>query len=85
MRGSFGSTPQRTQATRSGCVFSFRNDRPARPETKILALVSTGHFFSHIYLIALPPLFPLLEAELGVGYAALGLLLALPNLATMVL
>jgi len=30
---------------------------------------------SHIYLIALPPLFPLLQAELGLGYAELGLLL----------
>lgn len=59
--------------------------RPARREAKVLALVSTGHFFSHFYLIVLPPLFPLLEAELGVGYAALGLLLTLPNLATMVL
>jgi len=29
---------------------------------------------SHIYLIALPPLFPLLQAELGLGYAELGLL-----------
>ncbi len=58
---------------------------PARREGKVLALVSTGHFFSHFYLIVLPPLFPLLEAELGVGYAALGLLLTLPNLTTMVL
>jgi MFS family permease len=50
-----------------------------------LALISSGHFCSHFYLIVLPPLFPLLEAELGVGYAALGLLLTLPNLASMVL
>ena len=40
---------------------------------------------THFYLIVLPPLFPLLEAELGVGYAALGLLMTLPNLATMLL
>ena len=64
---------------------SFRSDRPARREAKLLALIGTGHFFSHFYLIVLPPLFPLLEAELGVGYAALGLLLSLPNLASMVL
>ena len=60
-------------------------DRPARREAKLLALIGTGHFFSHFYLIVLPPLFPLLEAELGVGYAALGLLMTLPNLATMLL
>jgi MFS family permease len=59
--------------------------RPARGEAKLLALIGSGHFFSHFYLIVLPPLFPLLEAELGVGYAALGLLLSLPNLATMLL
>ncbi len=64
---------------------SFGRDRPARREAKLLALIGTGHFFSHFYLIVLPPLFPLLEAELGVGYAALGLLLSLPNLASMVL
>ncbi len=57
--------------------------RPARGEAKLLALIGSGHFFSHFYLIVLPPLFPLLEAELGVGYAALGLLMTLPNLATM--
>ncbi len=56
-----------------------------RRDAKVLALVGTGHFFSHFYLIVLPPLFPLLQAELAVGYAALGLLLSLPNLATMVL
>jgi FSR family fosmidomycin resistance protein-like MFS transporter len=65
-------------------VTSFGSDRPARREAKLLALIGTGHFFSHFYLIVLPPLFPLLEAELGVGYAALGLLLSLPNLACMV-
>lgn len=59
--------------------------RPARGEAKLLALIGGGHFFSHFYLIVLPPLFPLLETELGVGYAALGLLLSLPNLATMLL
>jgi MFS family permease len=66
-------------------VTPFRKDRPARGEAKLLALIGTGHFFSHFYLIALPPLFPLLATELGVSYAALGLLMSLPNLATMVL
>jgi MFS family permease len=66
-------------------VASSQKYPPARGEAKLLTLISTGHFFSHFYLIVLPPLFPLLEAELGVGYAALGLLLTLPNLASMVL
>ncbi len=57
----------------------------ARRDAKVLALVGTGHFFSHFYTLVLPPLFPLLQAELAVSYVALGLLLTLPSLATMVL
>jgi len=47
-----------------------------RAEMKSLGLVSTGHVFSHFYMFALPPLFPLLKAEIGVNYAELGVLLA---------
>ncbi len=56
-----------------------------RRDVKVLALVGTGHFFSHFYNLLLPPLFPLLQAELAVSYTALGLLLTMPSLATMVL
>ena len=56
-----------------------------RGNAKVLALVGTGHFFAHFYVIVLPPLFPLLRDELAVSYAALGLLLTMPSLATMVL
>ncbi len=45
-----------------------------RHDGRVLGLVCGGHFMSHIYLIALPPLFPLLQAELGLSYAELGLL-----------
>ena len=31
-----------------------------------------GHFLSHFYSLVLPPLFPILRAEMGVSYAALG-------------
>lgn len=41
----------------------------------ILALVCSGHFMSHVFILCLPPLFPLLHDELGVSFAALGLLL----------
>jgi len=44
-------------------------------EARILGLVSGGHFLSHFYYLALPPLFPLMKAELGVNYTELGLLL----------
>ncbi|UCH73531.1 MAG: MFS transporter [Rhodospirillales bacterium] len=45
-----------------------------RQDGRVLGLVCGGHFMSHIYLLALPPLFPLLQAEMGLSYAELGLL-----------
>lgn len=47
-----------------------------RSAAKVIGLVSGSHFFSHFYSLLLPPLFPLLREELGVSYAALGLILA---------
>lgn len=38
-----------------------------------LALVSISHLFSHFYLVALPPLFPLMQVELGLTVTELGL------------
>lgn len=40
---------------------------------KVIGLVSAGHFFSHFYLLLLPPLFPLLRDVYGVGFTELGL------------
>ena len=48
----------------------------------IMGMIGSGHAVSHFYLLALPPLFPLLKAEFGVGYAALGLLVTAFNVAT---
>jgi MFS family permease len=47
----------------------------ARPagNAKVIGLVSTGHFFSHFYLLLLPPLFPMLRDVYGVGFTELGL------------
>ena len=53
-----------------------------RSDAKIIGLVSVAHFFSHFYVLALPPLFPVLKETYGVGYAALGLLMAVMNIAT---
>ncbi|WP_282606790.1 MFS transporter [Pelagibius sp. Alg239-R121] len=50
--------------------------------TKIIGLVSSGHFFAHFYVIVLPPLFPLLQSEFGVSYSALGLLLTVSSVTT---
>lgn len=41
----------------------------------MLGLIGAGHLMSHFYIIALPPLFPLLRIEYGLSYAELGLIL----------
>ncbi|OGA14593.1 MAG: Fosmidomycin resistance protein [Betaproteobacteria bacterium RIFCSPLOWO2_12_FULL_63_13] len=47
-----------------------------RQETKVIGLICTGHFFSHFYLLVLPPLFPLLRDIYGVGFTELGFAIA---------
>ena len=46
-----------------------------RQDSKILGVVSAGHFLSHFYLLSLPPLFFILKSEFAVSYAALGAIL----------
>jgi MFS family permease len=53
-----------------------------RRNAQVLTLVGSGHAVSHFYLLALPPLVPLLREDLGASYAALGLLVTLLNVAT---
>ena len=48
-------------------------------ETRVLGLISTGHFMSHYSQLALFPLFPLMHDDFGVGYAALGLIVTILN------
>lgn len=40
----------------------------------VVSVVSVAHFLSHVFLLAYPPLFPLLADEFGVSTARLGLL-----------
>jgi len=54
----------------------------ARERQWIVGLIAAGHFFSHFVMLALPPLFPLLMPELGIGFAAAGVLVAALNLTT---
>lgn len=59
---------------------------PFRPgETRTVALIGSAHAFSHFYMLALPPIFPLLNDSLDVSYAALGTLLMLYAIATGVM
>ena len=46
------------------------------PESRVLGVVGAGHMLSHIHGLALAPLFPLLKGDLGVSYAALGLIMS---------
>ncbi len=46
-------------------------------DIRICALIGTGHFLSHFYMLCLPPLFLSWRDEFGVSYAALGLAVAL--------
>jgi FSR family fosmidomycin resistance protein-like MFS transporter len=47
-------------------------ERP-RHDSWIIGLISTGHFLSHFYYLALPAMFLFLKEEFGVSYAELGL------------
>src|SRR5438552_17063110 len=53
--------------------------REKRTEYKAIALVSSAHFVNHFQHLVLPPLFPLLKAQLGIGFLELGLLLTVQS------
>lgn len=53
-------------------------------EATTVGLVTGGHFLSHFYILAFPPLFPMLRAELALSNAQLGLVVSVIS-AAMVL
>ena len=59
-------------------------DKGPRPggNAKVVALVSGGHFFSHFYILLLPPMFPVLRDVYGVGFTELGLAITAFSLTT---
>ncbi|MDP6174237.1 MAG: MFS transporter, partial [Rhodospirillales bacterium] len=54
----------------------------ARHTIRVLSLVGTAHFMSHLYFRALPPLFVLLVIDLNTSYTALGLIMTVYHIAT---
>jgi MFS family permease len=52
---------------------------PKRRDLKVMSLIGIGHFFSHFYILLLPPLFPLLKEAFGVDYVQLGFAIAVLN------
>ena len=60
-------------------------DAPSVPPARdagIIALIGTGHFLSHFYMLCLPPLFIAWRAEFEVSFAELGLAIALMSAVT---
>lgn len=47
-----------------------------------VALISGAHLYSHLYILLLPPLFPLIKADLGVSYTELGFAITAFSLVT---
>ncbi|MBM3491323.1 MAG: MFS transporter [Alphaproteobacteria bacterium] len=60
----------------SGMAVAARN---VSTGARAVGLVSVTHLLSHLYILSLPPLFPLLKEDLGVSYTALGLILTTFN------
>ena len=54
-------------------------------DARIVALIGTGHFLSHFYMLSLPPLFLIWAREFEVSYATLGLAIAAMSGTTAVL
>ncbi len=48
---------------------------------RVLGLIGSGHFLSHFYHLALPPLFLLIQADFGLNFASLGLIITVFNAA----
>jgi FSR family fosmidomycin resistance protein-like MFS transporter len=52
----------------------------ARRDAKIIGLISAGHFFSHFYMLCLPPLFLFLQRDFSVSFVELGFAMTAYNL-----
>ena len=53
---------------------------PFTESTKVTALISLAHLYSHFFFFVLPPLFPLLRSDLSVSYTELGALIVVFNI-----
>ncbi|WP_193181436.1 MFS transporter [Nisaea sediminum] len=51
-------------------------------DVKVISLIGVAHFFSHFYILLLPPLFPVLREQFGVSFLELGLIMTIFSAAT---
>lgn len=51
-------------------------------DAKVIGLIGIAHFFSHFYILLLPPLFPVLREQFGVSFLELGLIMTIFSGAT---
>ncbi len=77
--------------TTDAAAFRGAGDRPrdgsdpARGrEVRAIAIVSAAHFVNHFQYLVIPPLFPLLKAELGIGFVELGFALTVSAVMSVV-
>src|ERR1700680_4332103 len=61
-------------------VATYREGRDRGAEYRAIGLVSAAHFVNHFQNLVLPPLFPLLKAQLGIGFVELGFALTVANI-----
>jgi MFS transporter, FSR family, fosmidomycin resistance protein len=60
-------------------VIARRGTSERSVEVRAIALVSAAHFVNHFQYLVLPPLFPLLKAQLGIGFVELGFALTVSS------
>src|ERR1700683_3967527 len=78
-KGSGGKTPMTTDAAALSGAGDQTSSGRGR-EYRAITVVSAAHFVQHFQSLVIPPLFPFLTAQLGIGFVELGFALTLGNI-----